>query len=262
MQQLTPIPDPIIFRPLKSLTLANSQQQTLLKLVQEGISVYSPHTAVDAAPGGVNDWLADILTAAYSGQNELPAISHDRNVIIPVSPEVTGFESAGYGRIVRFHTPQKLSTLVQRIASGLGRLSALSVATPQSINPNFKPDLPIASVGICAGAGSDMLNGLDVDLLFTGEMHHHDALAAIEQGKCVITAFHSNTERMFLRERMQELLTTQIKEEVKEISEWIEDETNDEPGKVDFEVAISEMDRDPFEVVSAQGVWLPSGVKI
>lgn len=53
--------DPIIFRGLKSITLENSQQNTLLRLAQEGISVYSPHTAVDAAPGGLNDWLADIV---------------------------------------------------------------------------------------------------------------------------------------------------------------------------------------------------------
>ncbi|KAL9062959.1 MAG: hypothetical protein Q9157_008515, partial [Trypethelium eluteriae] len=53
---------PIIFRGLKSLTLANSQQQSLLRLAAEGISVYCPHTAIDAAPGGLGDWLADIVT--------------------------------------------------------------------------------------------------------------------------------------------------------------------------------------------------------
>ncbi|KAI9840896.1 MAG: hypothetical protein M1837_001223 [Sclerophora amabilis] len=57
---------PIIFRPLKSLSLADSQQRSLLKLAQEGISVYCPHTAVDAAPGGVNDWLADIITGKFT----------------------------------------------------------------------------------------------------------------------------------------------------------------------------------------------------
>lgn len=28
------------------------------------LQVYSPHTAVDAAPGGLGDWLADIVTGA------------------------------------------------------------------------------------------------------------------------------------------------------------------------------------------------------
>lgn len=68
MVKLTSPPDPIIFRGLKALTLANSQQQSLLRLAQEGISVYCPHTAVDAAPGGLNDWLADVVTGqAHSG---------------------------------------------------------------------------------------------------------------------------------------------------------------------------------------------------
>ena len=56
--------DPIIFRSLKSITLEDTQQRSLLRLAQEGISIYSPHTAVDAAPGGLNDWLADLIIAA------------------------------------------------------------------------------------------------------------------------------------------------------------------------------------------------------
>jgi hypothetical protein len=72
--------DPIIFKGLKALTLGDSQQQSLLRLAAKGISVgkhgetwyirsaniefqvYSPHTAIDAAPGGLGDWLADIVT--------------------------------------------------------------------------------------------------------------------------------------------------------------------------------------------------------
>lgn len=94
-------------------------------------------------------------------------------------------------------------------------------------------------MGICAGSGS-MLNGLDVDLLFTGELSHHEALAAIEKGKCVITAFHSNTERQFLRDRMQKVLTEQIKEDMA---------SADGLKGTAFEVAVSETDRDPYEIV-------------
>ena len=56
------IKDPIIFRGLKSLTQSNSQQNTLLRLAQEGISVYCPHTAIDAAPKGINTWLESVVT--------------------------------------------------------------------------------------------------------------------------------------------------------------------------------------------------------
>lgn len=60
--------DPIIFRGLKSLTLGDTQQQSLLRLAMEGISVYCPHTAVDAVPGGLGDWLANIVTNSVSDQ--------------------------------------------------------------------------------------------------------------------------------------------------------------------------------------------------
>ena len=48
------------------MTLADTQQQSLLRLALEGISVYCPHTAVDAAPEGLGDWLADIVTGKLS----------------------------------------------------------------------------------------------------------------------------------------------------------------------------------------------------
>lgn len=38
----------------------------MLRLALEGISVYSPHTAVDAAPEGLGNWLADIVTGDFA----------------------------------------------------------------------------------------------------------------------------------------------------------------------------------------------------
>jgi putative NIF3 family GTP cyclohydrolase 1 type 2 len=57
---------PIIFRGLKSLTLDDSQQLSLLRLALQGISVYCPHTAVDAVPDGMADWLCDIVSGKLS----------------------------------------------------------------------------------------------------------------------------------------------------------------------------------------------------
>ena len=52
---------PPLFKPLSSLTLANPLQASLLWCVTAGISIYSPHTALDSVYGGINDWLADGL---------------------------------------------------------------------------------------------------------------------------------------------------------------------------------------------------------
>lgn len=97
-----------------------------------------------------------------------------------------------------------------------------------------------------------MLNGLDVDLLFTGELSHHEALAAVEQGKCVITTFHSNTERGYLSQVMKEKLRPVIAEcaSAEELPKTLRSEL------ADFDITVSEVDRDPYQIaVKGQGGW-------
>jgi dinuclear metal center YbgI/SA1388 family protein len=298
---------PIIFRGLKSLTLADSQQQSLLRLASHGISVYSPHTALDSAPGGINDWLADIVTGTKTSDdfsdtesrsesqlskqesNDDPFIEkkkrpthilhhqpsqqtlqgqfrklasastpmtsaptatvhHDREPIKLKTPELASHPGAGMGRTVRFHQPQPLPTLLDRIGKGLNNPKGFPIAIPQDRNIE---DIEIRSVGICAGSGGSMLSPLDVDLLFTGELDHHAALAAIEQGRVVISLFHSNSERGFLAD----VLRSQLEEAVQE--EWAnlrEEEKDNEMlqealAEDDFDIEVSEVDRDPYGIV-------------
>jgi putative NIF3 family GTP cyclohydrolase 1 type 2 len=92
-----------------------------------------------------------------------------------------------------------------------------------------------------------MLNNLDVDLLFTGELSHHEALAAIEKGKCVITAFHSNTERAFFRKKMQPTLVKEVGQVIASLvdkGEWAGKDVGE-----GFNIAVSEADADPFKIV-------------
>lgn len=49
---------PILFRGAKRLTTATPEGGMLWDLARAGIAVYSPHTAFDDAPGGINDLLA------------------------------------------------------------------------------------------------------------------------------------------------------------------------------------------------------------
>ena len=48
---------PPIFRPLKRLTQSSAKERIIVKAIELGVAVYSPHTAHDALWGGVNDWL-------------------------------------------------------------------------------------------------------------------------------------------------------------------------------------------------------------
>jgi putative NIF3 family GTP cyclohydrolase 1 type 2 len=211
----------------------------LLRLAQKGISVYSPHTAVDAAPDGLNDWLSNLITKGrYDNKHNHPLLLSQTSLIKPIKDAPPGFEGAGYGRILRFESPQTLGSIISRITLYLG-LTGISVAVPQSTQAGKKSEIKITSIGICVGSGGSLLNGLDVDLLLTGELSHHEALAAIEQGKCVITTFHSNSERGYLRHVMVEKLYNALKEERRTYTYAVE-------------VAVSAVDRDPYEIINKE----------
>lgn len=52
---------PPIFVPLKRLTSKTFKERIIVKMIENRIAVYSPHTAFDAVKNGVNDWLASGL---------------------------------------------------------------------------------------------------------------------------------------------------------------------------------------------------------
>lgn len=180
--------------------------------------------------------------------------AHTRTAIKPL--DITDVPNAGMGRIVRFETAQKLSSIIERIARGVGNPKGFPIAVPQGSNIS---DIYIKSIALCAGSGGSLFAGLDdIDLLFTGELSHHEALAAIERGQCVITLFHSNTERGFLHNVLKAQLLEKVKEEwqnirkeelskdgvSEELLEALEDEY--------VGVEVSEKDRDPYGIVIAK----------
>lgn len=163
---------PPIFEPLRRLSDRDPRQRVLLEAARAGLAVYSPHTALDQAPGGVNDWLAASVAAGSRG----------------VSFEPCGEE--GFGRLVRFHRPIASAALVGRVKRAL-RIARVRVA-------GVPRRRPVRSVAVCAGAGGSVLAGVAADAWVTGEMRHHDVLAAIGNGTSVVLCEHTNTERPYL----------------------------------------------------------------
>ena len=181
--------------------------------------------------------------------------NHKRTVIRPChEPLPEGFlaSKTGYGRLVTFTEPQPLTHLIERIARGVGTPKGFPVAIPQTRQVE---DMHIKTVGICPGSGGSILKDCNADLLFTGELSHHEALAATERGAAVVTLFHSNSERGYLHGPMRELLRKKLEEEWKKVREemtgikdvdenWKEALEDD-----DVQVVVSEKDRDPYGVV-------------
>lgn len=164
---------PILFRPAQRFDSSDAYDRTVMHLIQNNIAVYSPHTALDAVKGGVNDWLAEGVGAG--------AVS----ILQPVPNS-----NAGQGRLVTLNEPVELEMLAQRIKTFLG-LKQLRQAKAST-------DTPIKTVALCAGAGTDAFKGVQADVYLTGEMSHHHILAATLNGSHVLLCEHTNTERGFL----------------------------------------------------------------
>ena len=107
---------PPIFAPLKRLATDSPRGRMLLRLVESRISVYSPHTALDAAPGGLTDWLIDqcLCDDARSGTG------HDRRPLIP-HPAAT--DPARPHKIVVF-VPAKPPDALTRVRDALATAGA------------------------------------------------------------------------------------------------------------------------------------------
>ncbi|XP_053452625.1 NIF3-like protein 1 isoform X1 [Nycticebus coucang] len=57
---------PPIFRPMKRITWKTWKERLVIQALENRVGIYSPHTAYDAAPQGVNNWLAKGLGACTS----------------------------------------------------------------------------------------------------------------------------------------------------------------------------------------------------
>ncbi|GAB1525666.1 hypothetical protein RhiTH_008829 [Rhizoctonia solani] len=213
---------PPIFSGLKSLTLTNPLQRSLLRCAAEGISIFSPHTALDSVRGGVNDTLAESLGSL--AQSSL------------IGEEKEG--GAGAGRLVTLSEPVSLETLCKRVKAYCGlnhfltrfrNLSKVQLGVPPEAEPQ------ISTVAICAGSGGSLLKGVKADAYLTGEMSHHEVLAAVAQGTSVILCGHSNTERPYLP-------TLQ-----KKLQQALDDD--EELAGESYDVVISKADADPLKIV-------------
>ncbi|KAF8595835.1 NGG1p interacting factor 3 [Ceratobasidium sp. AG-I] len=206
---------PPIFSGLKSLTLGNPLQRSLLRCAAEGISVFSPHTALDSVRGGVNDSLA----ACLGDQSKVDILGEVKE------------NDAGAGRLVTLSEPASLSTLCTRVKSYCG-LEHLQVGIPLGLDSHATS---IRTIAICAGSGGSVLKGAKADLYLTGEMSHHEVLATVAQGTSVILCGHSNTERPYLaalRQKLQEALNQ-----------------DPEIQGEQYEVVVSKSDVDPLVIV-------------
>lgn len=148
---------PVIFQPLSSV----DQNHPAALALKNGVSILSLHTNLDKAAGGVNDTLAERLSLLN----------------VTVAPD-------GMTRVGELPCPMTAAQFARKVADTL--------KTPVQ----FTDGRHVQKVAVCGGGAGEVLFSLpaDVDAFVTGEMKHHEFLAAREKNLTAVAAGHYGTE--------------------------------------------------------------------
>lgn len=113
---------PPIWDPLKRITDATNKERIVLKAIHAHLAVYSPHTALDAAPAGLTDWLCEGISGTQG------RIAGDCRALVPANPP------ADQVKIVTFVPESAADGVRNALASAgaghIGTYSLCSFAAP------------------------------------------------------------------------------------------------------------------------------------
>jgi dinuclear metal center YbgI/SA1388 family protein len=183
---------PIPFRPISRITTDDPTGRILFRAMQHSIAIYSPHTAWDNAPQGINRQLADAL---YLGNLRPINLAND--------PALARRE-LGSGILGDFATPTSIDSLIERLGN---KISGMSVR-----HTDNKSRL-VQKVGIVCGSGGSLLARAaqcDCDLFLTGEATYHQCLEAESRGIALLMIGHFASEA-FAMKRLATLLASELK---------------------------------------------------
>lgn len=159
---------PLFFHPVKRLSYTDPATTAACMLVRNGIGLFAAHTNLDAAEGGVNDTLCELL-----GIEQLQPIDE------------------GVGRIGTLKEPCTLRAFAARAEKTLGA----------TVRFAGDPNGNVLRAAVLGGSGaSAILPAFEAgaDVLLTGEVKHSDAIDANTLGLGLIVAGHYETERVVL----------------------------------------------------------------
>lgn len=142
---------PLLFHPLKQLCGFTYQQRCVIKAIGAGIAIYSAHTSLDNAPGGVNHKMAGII-----GLQDIQWLQ----------PKAGG--ESGSGIVGMLPAPEPDFAFLRRL-KGLFKV--------ENLRHSECSGAPVSKVALCGGSGAFLLGeaiAQDADCFITGELHYHD----------------------------------------------------------------------------------------
>ncbi len=172
---------PLIFKALRQVSDATYQQRCVVKALAAGVSIYSAHTSLDNAPGGVNHTIAGRL-----GLRDLRWLQ--------AREDGTG----GAGLVGEL--PQAL-----RDVDFLARVK--EVFGVQCLRHSALDGREIRRVALCGGAGAFLLRDAiraGADCFLSGEFHYHDYF---ENGGVLLGELGHYQSEQYTQDLLQEYLT-------------------------------------------------------
>lgn len=142
---------PLLFRSLKQVSDSTYQQRCVTKAIKAGIAIYSAHTSLDNAPGGVNYKIAELLTL------------QNLHWLEPKEPQ----QNAGSGLIGELPKPLEAEAFLKKLKDTFKVESLRHNASTKQIR----------KVALCGGAGAFLMQtalAKGADAFITGEIHYHD----------------------------------------------------------------------------------------
>ena len=176
---------PLLFRGLKQVCDLTYQQRCVTKALRAGIAIYSAHTSLDNAAGGVNHKIAELIGLeklewlepkwigeACGGEGGCEGCSCGCDGQAPAGSGLIG-ELPGAVQANAFLDALKATFRVESLRhSDLRENTTNSGATKDWQNPRA-----IKKVALCGGAGAFLMpaaKALKADCFITGEFHYHD----------------------------------------------------------------------------------------
>ena len=166
---------PLIFAPMKRITTSDFIGKRIVSMITHGIAYYAMHTNMDIA---VMAEVAGNMVGIKEAQVLESTCNEDRTI--------------GIGRCGELDTQMSLVELANRVKQ---QFNLSDVRVIGELNQK------INKVAISTGSGEDYVERalqMQADVLITGDIRHHKALDALEQGLCIIDAGHFGTERFMV----------------------------------------------------------------
>lgn len=161
---------PLIFNPIKTITADSAVGRCLLFLAENKISVYSAHTNLDSAEGG----LCDLMAAMIGIEN--------------TSPVLPGTGGEGLGRVGLLPDDMTMGELCDKIID-VYKLRHIRFVGEES-------DI-VRRAALCSGSGMSLTEDVlkaDADVYITGDIKYGAAREAAAMGLNLIEVSHYDSE--------------------------------------------------------------------